>query len=71
MQALGYRQVIEHLEGKRDLAETIELIKVRTRQFAKRQMTWFRHQLPVRTVEIGRGELANAVLERIQRSAST
>lgn len=41
-QALGYRQVIEHLRGQRSLAQTIELVKIRTRQFAKRQMTWFR-----------------------------
>ena len=42
MQAIGYRQVVEHLRGERGLAETIELVKVRTRQFAKRQLTWFR-----------------------------
>ena len=45
MQAIGYRQVVEHLRGERPLAETIELIKSRTRQFAKRQLTWFRRQL--------------------------
>lgn len=41
-QALGYREVIEHLQGKRDLRPTIELVKTHTRQFAKRQRTWFR-----------------------------
>ncbi len=46
-QALGYRQVIEHLNGKRPLDETIALVKIRTRQFAKRQLTWFRRQLPL------------------------
>jgi tRNA dimethylallyltransferase len=45
MQALGYRQVIEHLRGRRTLAETMELVKIRTRQFAKRQLTWFRRQM--------------------------
>jgi len=45
MQALGYRQVVEHLRGQRPLAETIELVKIRTRQFAKRQLTWFRRQM--------------------------
>jgi tRNA dimethylallyltransferase len=44
MQALGYRQVAEFLRGERSLPETIELVKIRTRQFAKRQMTWFRRQ---------------------------
>jgi tRNA dimethylallyltransferase len=45
MQAIGYRQVVEHLRGERSLDETVELVKIRTRQFAKRQMTWFRRQL--------------------------
>jgi len=42
MQAIGYRQVVEYLRDERDLTETIELVKSRTRQFAKRQLTWFR-----------------------------
>jgi tRNA dimethylallyltransferase len=46
MQALGYRQVAEHLRGMRSLPETIELVKIRTRQFAKRQMTWFKKYGP-------------------------
>src|SRR5262249_17482488 len=46
MQALGYRQVVEHLRGMRSLPETIELVKIRTRQFAKRQMTWFKKYGP-------------------------
>jgi len=46
MQALGYRQVVEHLRGIRSLDETIELVKIRTRQFAKRQMTWFKKYGP-------------------------
>jgi tRNA dimethylallyltransferase len=42
MQAIGYRQVVEHLRGERSLPETIELVKTRTRKFARRQLTWFR-----------------------------
>jgi tRNA dimethylallyltransferase len=41
-QAVGYREVIEHLEGRRPLPETIALVKLHTRQLAKRQGTWFR-----------------------------
>ena len=41
-QAVGYREILEHLAGKRDLAATVDLIKQRTRQFAKRQLTWLR-----------------------------
>ena len=42
MQAIGYRQVVEHLRGELTLPKTIELVKSKTRQFAKRQLTWFR-----------------------------
>jgi tRNA dimethylallyltransferase len=42
VQAVGYREVIEHLAGQRTLAETITLVRTRSRQFAKRQGTWFR-----------------------------
>ena len=52
MQALGYRQVVEHLRGGRSLTETIELVKIRTRQFAKRQMTWFKRQLRLEWIEL-------------------
>jgi len=48
MQAIGYRQVVEHLRGERSLEETIALVKQRTRQLAKRQLTWFRRQLDLR-----------------------
>jgi tRNA dimethylallyltransferase len=41
--ALGYREVCEYLDGQLDLAPTVALVQLRSRQFAKRQLTWFRH----------------------------
>lgn len=41
-QALGYKEVIMHLSGATTLADTIDLVQRRSRQFAKRQLTWFR-----------------------------
>jgi len=41
-QALGYQEIIAHLSGLMSLEDTIEAIKINTRRFAKRQMTWFR-----------------------------
>lgn len=52
LQAIGYRQVLEQLDGMRGRLETIELVKVRTRQLAKRQLTWFRGQMDLRWVEV-------------------
>lgn len=45
LQALGYRQVVEHLRGERGRPETVALVKTKTWQFARRQGTWFRGQL--------------------------
>jgi len=51
MQALGYRQVVEHLRGERDAPATVELVKIRTGQFAKRQRTWFRKQMSLEWID--------------------
>ncbi len=48
MQGVGYRETIAMLRGERDERETITLIQTRTRQFAKRQGTWFRGLVEVR-----------------------
>jgi tRNA dimethylallyltransferase len=65
MQALGYRQVVEHLRGARSLDETVALVKARTWQFARRQMSWFRNQLAVEWVSVLPGKEPEAVAARI------
>jgi tRNA dimethylallyltransferase len=65
MQAIGYRQVVEHLRGERSLPETIELVKTRTRQFAKRQLTWFRAQKNLEWIELQPGESTKMVVEML------
>ena len=42
MQGLGYKEVVEYLENKATKEEMIEKIKLETRHYAKRQLTWFR-----------------------------
>ena len=73
-QALGYKQTIEYLRGVRSLSETIELVKIRTRQYAKRQVTWFRHQhrfcwIPVQS-EDPADQIAQNVTDRLNSLAS-
>ena len=65
LQAIGYRQVVEHLRGERALADTIALVKQRTRQFAKRQMTWFRRQSALTWLALTPAESAAAVVARL------
>lgn len=68
-QALGYQEAIDHLEGRLTLAETITRIQTRTRQFAKRQHTWFRHLEECRTVEITGQETPSNLAERLAQFA--
>jgi tRNA dimethylallyltransferase len=42
-QALGYKEVIDYIDGRRSLDETVRKVQTRSRNFAKRQITWFRH----------------------------
>jgi tRNA dimethylallyltransferase len=65
MQAIGYRQVVEHLRGERTLAQTVELVKIRTHQFAKRQLTWFRRHGNCRWIELKPEETAQDSLAYI------
>ena len=51
MQGIGYKEVLEYLNGDLSLEETKELIKKNTRHFAKRQLTWFRHEKVVQMID--------------------
>ena len=53
--AHGYRRVVEYLQGQRDLESAIEQTKLDVRHYAKRQLTWFRHEADVEWFE-GFGE---------------
>lgn len=46
MTATGYPEIAAHLRGETSLEEAVERIRRKTRQYARRQLTWFRHQLP-------------------------
>lgn len=67
MQAIGYRQVVEHLRGEHTHSETIELIKIKTRQYAKRQMTWFRRQFSLQWLSVPEESTAEAISKFIVR----
>ncbi len=68
-QAVGYREVLEHLHGDRGLEETVELVKMHTRRFAKRQGTWFRSLEECRFVplsgEVDAVETARLIAETV------
>ncbi len=50
-QAIGYKEIIEYFDGKCTLAEAVEQIKLSTRHYAKRQLTWFRRNPTVNWIK--------------------
>lgn len=64
LQTVGYKELFEFLEGKHDLARAVELIKQHTRNYAKRQLTWFRS---VEGIEWYGPDSLEAISERISR----
>jgi tRNA dimethylallyltransferase len=64
-QAIGYREVLALLAGKTSLSQTIEQVQARTRQFAKRQATWFRGLIEVRPFPIAPDETHETIADRL------
>jgi tRNA dimethylallyltransferase len=62
-QALGYRELLEYLDTGGDWPKTVALIQTHTRQFAKRQLTWFRHLPSLVTVAADAPDATERVLK--------
>ncbi|HXW69410.1 MAG TPA: tRNA (adenosine(37)-N6)-dimethylallyltransferase MiaA, partial [Dissulfurispiraceae bacterium] len=52
MQAIGYKEIAMHLNGELSLYETVNLVKQRSRNYAKRQFTWFKKEEGIRWVDV-------------------
>lgn len=64
-QALGYKELFDYLEGKVSLESGIESIRRRTRQFAKRQHTWFGNLVECREIPITPDDKAAEIVTRL------
>ena len=51
MQGLGYKEILDYLDGKDSLEEAVTILKRDTRHFAKRQLTWFRRERDVNWIQ--------------------
>jgi tRNA dimethylallyltransferase len=65
LQTVGYTELFDFLEGKCSLEEAVEKIKQHTRNYAKRQITWFKKDKEFVWVDVGTNSL-----EQILASAS-
>lgn len=64
MQAIGYKELIGHLEGRLSLQDAVDRIKAETRKYSKRQMTWFRRNKEIVWFDSGSMD-AEAIAGRI------
>ncbi len=62
LQTVGYSELFDHLEGKLSLDEAVQRIKINTRRYAKRQMTWFRKDASVRWIDLEQAGNIAAIL---------
>lgn len=68
-QALGYKEIIDYLDGKVTLNEAVEIIKKRTKNYAKRQMTWFKHDAATKILNVTgmkAEDIANLIFKEVK-----
>lgn len=65
--AIGYAEIIEHLNGRIDLEEATELIKKNTRRLAKGQRTWFKTFRDVHWIDVEPDEPSEKIFERTRK----
>ena len=70
MQAIGYKELVEYLEGSGSLSEAIEAIKKNSRNFAKRQLTWFRSMKEIQWIDMAHEIEKEKIVENIRSFAA-
>ena len=65
MTGIGYKELYDYFDGECSLEESIELIKKRSRKYAKRQYTWFNNQMDVKWFDVDFDNFNNTVSDVI------
>jgi tRNA dimethylallyltransferase len=66
LQTVGYSEIFDHFDGKITLPEAIDAIKTHTRQYAKRQLTWFRRDAAMQWFDAREGDaIETAVMQQL------
>lgn len=66
MTGIGYKELYEYFDGNISLDSAIDLIKKRSRKYAKRQYTWFNNQMDVKWFEVNFDDFKNTIKEVIE-----
>ncbi len=70
MTGTGYREIARHLRGESTLAEAMDAIRVATRRYARRQRTWWRHQVGSEAIRLDASLPIDAQRARVMAAAS-
>jgi len=71
MRTLGYPEVVQHIKGKLPVDEMIEKISTLTRQYAKRQMTWFRKERNVDWLNMEDADPVELIMKKLDATESS
>ena len=69
MQGIGYRQILQALDGEISMEEAVRIVKRDTRHFAKRQLTWFKREPDAVWIDIGAYKDTEAMLDHMESLA--
>lgn len=65
MQGLGYKEIVQYLQGQVDLETAVYILKRDTRHFAKRQLTWFRRDRRINWLEVAENSPVSEIMAKI------
>ena len=66
MTGIGYKELYDYFDGKCTLEEALDLIKQRSRKYAKRQYTWFKNQMDVNWIDVDFKDFNNTFNEAVK-----
>jgi len=70
MQGIGYKEILYYLEGNISLEEAVDMIKQGSRNYAKRQLTWFRRDPRVKFLDkdsLSYDEILNYIIKDLEK----
>ena len=65
MTGIGYKELYDYFDGKCTLDEALDLIKQRSRKYAKRQYTWFKNQMDVKWIDVDFNDFNNTIKDAV------
>lgn len=68
LKTMGYKELFSYLEGDLSMFEAVELIKKNTRNYAKRQLTWFKREEDITWFDVEQNDIANKIIKKFEKN---